>query len=90
MQPFCTCYNDTGLFGVYTTTRMGDKDEVHDVFHEIQQEMVALTTGTAEEDLAMAKNQLKYNTTPSPTHNTTPSPTHEPTRYSPSHTWPGG
>lgn len=61
MQPFCTCYNDTGLFGVYLTTRMNDKDEVHDVFHEIQQEMVALTTGTDESDLAMAKAQLKSN-----------------------------
>ena len=35
--------------------------QVHDVFHEVQQEMVSLTTGVSEDDLAMAKAQLKYN-----------------------------
>ncbi len=34
---------------------------MHDVFHEVQQEMVALTTGVEEGDLATAKSLLKYN-----------------------------
>jgi len=60
-QPFCTCYNDTGLFGVYFTSNMSKKESVDDLFSTIQEELVALTTGTADEDLQMAKNQLKYN-----------------------------
>jgi len=61
MQPFCTCYNDTGLFGVYMVTPMKDKDMVMELFHHVQEEMVALTTGVTDEDLARAKSQLKYN-----------------------------
>lgn len=61
LQPFCTCYNDTGLFGVYFTSTMAKKEHVDDLFGQVQEELVALTTGTAEEDLEMAKNQLKYN-----------------------------
>jgi processing peptidase subunit beta len=60
MQPFCTCYNDTGLFGVYMTTPMS-KDLVHDLFHHVQEEMVSLTTGVTDEDVARGKMQLKYN-----------------------------
>ena len=26
LQPFCTCYNDTGLFGVYFTSTVGKKE----------------------------------------------------------------
>jgi len=61
MQPFCTCYNDTGLFGVYMVTPMKEKEMVMELFHHVQEEMVALTTGVTDEDLARAKSQLKYN-----------------------------
>jgi len=61
MQPFCTCYNDTGLFGVYMVTPMKDKMQVFELFHHVQEEMVALTTGVSDEDLERAKAQLKYN-----------------------------
>ena len=27
VQPFCTCYNDTGLFGVYMTANMDSKEK---------------------------------------------------------------
>jgi len=61
LQPFCTCYNDTGLFGVYFNMSMNKKEMVDDAFSTIQEELVALTTGTSEEDLAAAKAQLKLN-----------------------------
>jgi processing peptidase subunit beta len=61
LQPFCTCYNDTGLFGVYFTSTMAKKEFVDDLFGQVQEELVALTTGTSEEDLDMAKAQLQYN-----------------------------
>jgi len=61
MQPFCTCYNDTGLFGLYFTANMDDKYKTHDLFHHVQEEMVAITTGVSDEDVARAKMQLKYN-----------------------------
>jgi len=61
MQPFCTCYNDTGLFGVYMTADMTSKEKTDDLFLTVQEEIVAITTGTDDEALEMAKNQLKYN-----------------------------
>lgn len=61
MQPFCTCYNDTGLFGVYMVTPMKDKEMVMELFHHVQEEMVSMTTGVSDEDLERAKRQLKYN-----------------------------
>jgi processing peptidase subunit beta len=61
MQPFCTCYTDTGLFGVYVEMGMGKKEHVDDTIGTIQEEIVALTTGVADEDLEAAKAQLKYN-----------------------------
>jgi len=61
MQPFCTCYNDTGLFGVYFVANTEDKYKTHDLFHHVQEEMVALTTGVSDEDVVRAKMQLKYN-----------------------------
>jgi processing peptidase subunit beta len=61
MQPFCTCYTDTGLFGVYFEMAMAKKEHVDDTIATIQEEMVALTTGASDEDLAAAKAQLKYN-----------------------------
>jgi len=61
MQPFCTCYNDTGLFGVYMVTPMKDKEMLSELFHHVQEEMVAITTGVSDEDLERAKAQLKYN-----------------------------
>jgi processing peptidase subunit beta len=61
MQPFCTCYNDTGLFGVYMTANMDSKEKTDDLFLTVQEEIVAITTGTSDEALEMAKNQLKFN-----------------------------
>ena len=61
MQPFCTCYTDTGLFGVYCEMEMAKKEHVDDTIGTIQEELVALTTGVAPDDLAAAKAQLKYN-----------------------------
>ncbi|KAL1519473.1 hypothetical protein AB1Y20_022992 [Prymnesium parvum] len=61
MQPFCTCYNDTGLFGVYMTSPMNDKDMVSELFARVQEEIVSLTTGVSDQDLERAKRQLKYN-----------------------------
>jgi processing peptidase subunit beta len=61
MQPFCTCYNDTGLFGVYFVAKMDDHDKTADLFHHVQEEMVALTTGVSDEDVMRGKAQLKYN-----------------------------
>jgi len=40
---------------------MNKKEMVDDAFSTIQEELVALTTGTSEEDLAAAKAQLKLN-----------------------------
>jgi processing peptidase subunit beta len=61
MQPFCTCYTDTGLFGVYFEMAMAKKEHVDDTIGTIQEELVALTTGTTDDDLATAKANLKYN-----------------------------
>ena len=61
MQPFCTCYNDTGLFGVYVQTEMGKKEAVDEIIGTIQEEIVAVTTGVTDDALAAAKAQLKYN-----------------------------
>lgn len=61
MQPFCTCYNYTGLFRVYFAAPMDNHDNTHDLFHHIQEEMVALTTGVSDEDVMRGKAQLKYN-----------------------------
>ena len=61
MQPFCTCYTDTGLFGVYFEMNMAKKENVDDTIGTIQEELVAMTTGVADEDLVSAKAQLKYN-----------------------------
>jgi len=61
LQPFCTCYNDTGLFGVYFSASMAKKEGIDDLFQIVQGELVNVTTGVADEDLAMAKNQLKFN-----------------------------
>jgi len=61
MQPFCTCYTDTGLFGVYFEMDMSKKENVDDTITTIQEELVALTTGVADEDLAAAKAGLKFN-----------------------------
>jgi len=61
MQPFCTCYTDTGLFGVYFEMSMAKKEHCDDMIGTVQEELVALTTGVSEEDLASAKAMLKYN-----------------------------
>ena len=40
---------------------MEDKYKTHDLFHHVQEEMVAITTGVTDEDVARGKVQLKYN-----------------------------
>lgn len=40
---------------------MKSKDMVMELFHHVQEEMVALTTGVSDESLDRAKQQLKYN-----------------------------
>ena len=60
VQPFCTCYNDTGLFGLYVTTDLHDTDDFGNLFQLIQDEMVSLTTGVTDEQLERAKAGLKY------------------------------
>ena len=49
-----TCYNDTGLFGVYFVANTEDKYKTHDLFHHVQEEMVALTTGVSDEAVVRA------------------------------------
>ncbi|EOD37758.1 hypothetical protein EMIHUDRAFT_446942 [Emiliania huxleyi CCMP1516] len=61
VQPFCTCYNDTGLFGVYVTANLDSYDDYSTLFQILQDEMLALTQGVSDEDLARGKAQLKYN-----------------------------
>lgn len=61
MQPFCTCYTDTGLFGVYVEMGMAKKEHVDDTIGTIQEELVAMTTGVSEDALLAAKAQLKFN-----------------------------
>ena len=65
MQPFCTCYNDTGLFGVYMVTPMKEKEMVSELFHHVQEEMVAITTGITDEDLVRLPLPLEFS---SPAH----------------------
>ena len=60
MQPFCTCYKDTGLFGVYFVSDTRDKERAYDLFHHVQEELVAITTGCSDEDVARGKAQLKF------------------------------
>lgn len=61
VQPFCTCYTDTGLFGVYATADIHNADEANEVIQIVQDEMVSLTTGVSDEELVRAKAGLKYN-----------------------------
>jgi len=61
-QPFCTCYNDTGLFGLYTTTNsLHSYEEAAELIQILQDEMVSLCTGVSDDDLVRAKAQLKFN-----------------------------
>jgi processing peptidase subunit beta len=61
VQPFCTCYNDTGLFGVYVQAKLSSAEDGSDLMQIIQDEMVSLTTGVSDDDLARGKDQLKFN-----------------------------
>mmetsp|Transcript_3146 Transcript_3146/g.5306 ORF Transcript_3146/g.5306 Transcript_3146/m.5306 type:complete len:469 (+) Transcript_3146:52-1458(+) len=61
VQPFCTCYNDTGLFGLYATANLAGYHEAQEVQQILQDEMVSLCTGVSDEDLAKAKSSLKLN-----------------------------
>jgi len=61
VSPFCTCYSDTGLFGVYATADVHSYDEANNLQQIIQDEMVSLCTGNTDEDIARGKAQLKFN-----------------------------
>ena len=61
VQPFCTCYNDTGLFGLYVTADLHTYDDYSTLFQILQDEMLALTMGVSDADLARGKAQLKLN-----------------------------
>jgi len=62
VQPFCTCYNDTGLFGLYTQTdSLHSYEEAADLMQILQDEMVSLCTGVSDDDMERAKAQLKFN-----------------------------
>lgn len=62
VQPFCTCYNDTGLFGLYaTSSSIHSYEEANELIQILQDEMVSLCTGISEDDLERAKAQLKFN-----------------------------
>ena len=60
MQPFCTCYKDTGLFGVYFVSDTRDKERAYDLCHHVQEELVAITPGCSDEDVARGTAQLKF------------------------------
>jgi len=60
-SPFCTCYSDTGLFGIYTSADIHSYDDANTVMQIVQDEMVSLCTGNTDEDIARGKAQLKFN-----------------------------
>jgi len=61
VQPFCTCYNDTGLFGLYFSAEISGYHHASDLTSVVQDEMVSLCSGVSDEDLERAKAQLKFN-----------------------------
>jgi len=61
VQPFCTCYNDTGLFGLYVQAELIDHHETGQLLQILQDEVVSLCTGVSDEDVARGKSQLKFN-----------------------------
>jgi len=61
VQPFCTCYNDTGLFGIYFSAEISGYHHASDLTSVVQDEMVSLCSGVSDEDLERAKAQLKFN-----------------------------
>jgi len=59
LMPFCTCYTDTGLFGVYAVA--SEKNDLDDLTLIILEEMVRLCFTVSDEDCLRAANQLKAN-----------------------------
>jgi processing peptidase subunit beta len=59
MVPFCTCYTDTGLFGVYAVA--SDKNELDDLSLVILDEMVRLCFTVSDADTMRAAQALKAN-----------------------------
>ncbi|KAF4321708.1 hypothetical protein BBO99_00001688 [Phytophthora kernoviae] len=55
---FNTCYQDTGLFGVYA---VGDKYKLNDLTWYTMEAMVRLVHKTTDEEVERAKTQLKAN-----------------------------
>lgn len=53
---FNTCYQDTGLFGIYA---VADKYKLNDLIWYTMESLVSLVHKTTDEDVERAKNQLK-------------------------------
>lgn len=59
MVPFCTCYTDTGLFGVYAVA--SEKNELDDLSLVLMEEMVRLCFSVSDADTLRAATSLKSN-----------------------------
>ena len=46
-----TCYNDTGLFGVYVQAKLSSTQDGADLLSIVQDEIVSLSTGVSDDDL---------------------------------------
>jgi len=59
VMPFCTCYTDTGLFGVYAVA--SEKNNLDELSLVLLEEMVRLCFTVSDEDVMRAGTQLKAN-----------------------------
>lgn len=59
MVPFCTCYTDTGLFGVYAVA--SEKNDLDDLSLMLLEEMVRLCFTVSDDDCVRAATSLKSN-----------------------------
>lgn len=59
MVPFCTCYTDTGLFGVYAVA--SEKNDLDDLSLVLLEEMVRLCFSVSDDDCLRAATGLKAN-----------------------------
>ncbi|XP_070552926.1 mitochondrial-processing peptidase subunit beta-like [Ptychodera flava] len=57
-QSFNTCYNDTGLWGMYF---ISDRTTIEDMMFYLQKEWMRLCTSVTESEVERAKNLLKTN-----------------------------
>ena len=57
-QSFNTCYNDTGLWGMYM---VAEKEKVQDIIEGVQYTWVDMTVNVSDAELMRAKNLLLTN-----------------------------